>query len=874
MSGVDVRNASFSRISPQDVGNSPACPTLEALWADQDFAPNPQQREAIRAISGPLYLTAGPGSGKTSVLVWRTLNLIVFHQVPPERIFLGTFTEKGAHQLRERLRGLLAVVTAKTQKPYDISQMAVGTIHSICHKLLTDRRMSPPGIRPRAPILLDEFAQYQFVYAAKNWTRLLEASELGSNGNAQITHYFEKVRSTSRHRAVVKAIAFFNRMSEESLDLSAPRLDDPVACGLIRMYAAYRALLEENKDRTYTDLSLIQSHAYKRISECDSGDRLFDHVIVDEYQDTNTIQERIYFRLAGRSKNLCVVGDDDQALYRFRGATVDNFLAFPDRCRKSLRVEAQRIPLETNYRSRKQIVSFSNEFMREFAWSKGARTFRVSKSVQAHSCDQRPAVFSAAAGVPSDVAGEVAATVNQLLTAKRVNDANEIAFLFPSLGSKCVEKMKAALEAVGLKVYAPRAGSFIEQVESLKVLGLYLLIFGIPDHQHREYASWMSRAAALAKQLIKADRALAQFVKDRQDEIALSMEDERALVRALKSRGIDEHDECPDTGIANLQRAPGVSQPVRRFLTSNRLLQYIREQKKRRPDRPITYRYLINRSCSLDWGILDLLYRLTAFDTFKQAFDSAADGTDEGPICNLSLISDYLARFQEQTSPVISAQFLSGGKFTHKLFSSYFYSIFRLDEGEYEDKEDPFPKGRIPFLTIHQAKGLEFPVVVLGNLRANDNARVMDRLTAALGGKRLEPLDLAPTFDLARMFYVALSRAKQLLILCPFKGPGQRYRNEFKGPISRLASPLSTLDIRTIEPTREVDSAIPHPYSFTGDYIQYEICPRRYMLHRRYEFSPSRSQTTIFGNLVHRTIEDLHQFLIQARTQDELEDRT
>jgi DNA helicase-2/ATP-dependent DNA helicase PcrA len=871
VSGAAIRNPSLSTAAQRETRDGYAAQTLESLWADQGFAPNSQQQKAICAISGPLYLTAGPGSGKTSVLVWRTLNLIVFHHVPPERIFLGTFTEKGAHQLRERLRGLLSVVTEKTHKPYDISQMAVGTIHSICHKLLTDRRLSPPGIRPRAPILLDQFAQYQFIYASKNWDRLLEASELGPNGNLQITNYFEKRNSISRHRAVVNAMSFFNRLSEESLDLSSPQPDDPVARGLIKMYAAYRALLEEESGREHTDLSLIQSHAYKRISESNAGDRLFDHVIVDEYQDTNAIQERLYFRLAGRQKNLCVVGDDDQALYRFRGATVDNFLAFPDRCRELLHTEATRIPLEANYRSRKEIVAFSNEFMRQFRWSRGGRAFRVSKSVEAHSSDDRPAVFAASAAVPEFVTQEVAATISRLVANKRVNDPNEIAFLFPSLGSACVEKMKRALEAVGLKVYAPRAGSFIEQVESLKVLGLYLLIFGLPNHQHREYASWMNRAASLAKELVVADRALAQFVKDRQAEISRSMEDERALVRALKSQGIDEHSECPDNGVAVLQRAAGVSQEVHRFLISSRLLHYIREQKKRRPDRPITYRYLINRSCSLDWGVLDLFYRLTAFDTFKEAFDNAASGTDEGPICNLSLISDYLTRFQEQTSPVISAQFLAGGKFTRKLFSSYVYSIFRLDEGEYEDKEDPFPKGRIPFLTIHQAKGLEFPVVVLGNLRASDGERVMDRLAADLGARRLEPLDLAPTFDLARMFYVALSRAKQVLILCPFKGRGQRYRDEFKGPISRIASPLSALDIRTVEPTHGPESSIPHPYSFTGDYIQYSICPRRYMLHRRYEFSPSRSQTTIFGNLVHRTIEDLHQFLIQARTHREAE---
>jgi DNA helicase-2/ATP-dependent DNA helicase PcrA len=845
----------------------PSEPALEVLWKELGFEPNEHQREAIRAISGPLYLTAGPGSGKTSVLVWRTLNLIVFHGVPPEQIFLGTFTEKGAHQLRERLRGLLAIVTEKTGKPFDISRMSIGTIHSICHSLLTDRRLSPPGVRPRAPGLLDAFAQYQFVYALKNWGRLLEASELGSNGNEQITAYFEGRTSRSRHRAVVNVISFFNRMSEESLDLGARKPRDPIVRGLIRMYNAYRVLLEERSERRLTDLSLIQTHAYQRIAESPQGDRLFQHVIVDEYQDTNSIQERIYFRLAARSKNLCVVGDDDQALYRFRGATVDNFLAFPARCKEFLHAGARRIPLESNYRSRMKIVAFYNAFMQEFDWKRGKQAFRVEKSIRATNSDDKAAVFTAAPAKPADVAAEVAAAVRALIENKCVRDPNEIAFLFPSLKSSCVAKMRTALEEVGLKVYAPRAGRFVEQAESLKVFGIYLLIFGNPGHQHTEYADWLGRAAAMGRQLIRNDKALGHFVKDRQDEIVAVVRDEHALLACLESRGIDENDECGERDLGLLRTAKGVSEEVRGFLLSGRLSNYIREQSKRRPDRPITYRYIVNRACSLDWGVLDLFYQLTAFDVLKAAFDLAEDGSDEGPICNLSLISDYLSRFQEQTSPVISAQFLRDQMFTRKLFSSFLYSIFRLSEGEYEDKEDPFPKGRIPFLTVHQAKGLEFPVVVLGNLRASSEERVIDRLAVELGAERLEPADRAPTFDLARMFYVALSRAKQALILCPFSGRGQHYRDEFKGPIERIASPLEELDPLRIKPLSVSENSVPHPYSFTGDYIQYSICPRRYMLHRRYAFAPSRSQTTIFGNLVHRTIEDLHRFLIQARAE-------
>lgn len=116
---------------------------LEDLWIESGFAPNPEQAQAIRHIDGSLYLTAGPGSGKTRVLLWRTLNLIVFQGVKPENIFLSTFTEKAAHQLREGLKNYLGQVTNHTGQAYDIANMYVGTIHSLCQKILQDRHINP-----------------------------------------------------------------------------------------------------------------------------------------------------------------------------------------------------------------------------------------------------------------------------------------------------------------------------------------------------------------------------------------------------------------------------------------------------------------------------------------------------------------------------------------------------------------------------------------------------------------------------------------------------------------------------------------------------------------------------------------------------------
>jgi DNA helicase-2/ATP-dependent DNA helicase PcrA len=96
---------------------------IEHFWKLLDFSPNKQQKETIHYAHGPLYLPAGPGSGKTRVLLWRTFNLIVFHEIKPENIFLSTFTQKAAKQLKEGLQTLLAYASDILNKPFEINNM-------------------------------------------------------------------------------------------------------------------------------------------------------------------------------------------------------------------------------------------------------------------------------------------------------------------------------------------------------------------------------------------------------------------------------------------------------------------------------------------------------------------------------------------------------------------------------------------------------------------------------------------------------------------------------------------------------------------------------------------------------------------------------
>jgi DNA helicase-2/ATP-dependent DNA helicase PcrA len=245
-------------------------------------------------------------------------------------------------------------------------------------------------------------------------------------------------------------------------------------------------------------------------------------------------------------------------------------------------------------------------------------------------------------------------------------------------------------------------------------------------------------------------------------------------------------------------------------------------------------------------------------------FELAEQGIDEGPVCNLGMVTQYLARFMEEKSPMITASFLHEDKFVNVFVGSYLYAIYRLGESEFEDANDPFPKGRVPFLTIHQSKGLEFPYVVLGSLRKDERAPdTTEIIIRNLLQKEGEPLDRIAHFDKMRMFYVALSRAKQMTILPYFDRGGQNTSPEFLTILENENVPhLSSVNINSI-PVAELDQDdLGKNYSYTSDYLNYKQCPRRYMIFKKYGFIPSRSQTMFFGSLVHQTIEDLHHLLI------------
>lgn len=844
---------------------------------EKGFNPNKQQREAIfYKDNKPLLITAAPGSGKTRVLLWRTLNLILVHGMKPEEIYLSTFTEKAALQLKEGLKSLLGLVSNRFDIHFDISKMALGTIHSNCAKILKDRRFSKEKQRMRPPRVMDESEQYFYIYKKSFWDQLTKSGGFldTETANEDINVFFGNDTSSSRHHAVTKCISFFNRLSEEIVIPDDYNPDDNTLASLLKMYSFYLKSLNDGPVKT-VDLSLLQQAALNLIKEYPKSGSIFKHVIIDEYQDTNTVQEKIFFALAQDHKNICVVGDDDQALYRFRGATVENFVEFENRCVQYLKIKPEIINLSINYRSRKPIVDFYSKFIDTIDWSKsstGKGFYRIAnKKIEADRKTDDPSVIVTSHNESKVVYEEIADLIHKLKAENKIEDYNQVAFLFPYLkNSKRVIELKAAFEKRGIPIYAPRAGRFLEVEESLSVFGLFIKIFGypafsgeFPGRDITDFKNWLKACDISAEEIINNDPLLKSYIDDKRQEIEDIKKDHEILSETAKRNKILPDEDFTRDMKRIFSNAFGISKKTKKSIEGTNIDKII--ERRRKEGNPFKVKHMMNRATALDWNILDLFYQLNGFKHFLHMYDLAEKGIDEGPICNLGLITQYLSIFMDHYGTIITASSFINNVFLNNLFISYCFSLFRLQESEFEYAEDPFPKGRISFLTIHQAKGLEFPVVVLGSIykqkRAPSDIEIVVR---QLLKKEGEPLDKITLFDKMRMFYVALSRPKNLLIIPRYK-KGPTATEEFKKMLAEDFPKIENLDLSSIPSAKMVEDDIGKSYSYTADYLMYKNCPRNYMVFRKYGFVPSRTQTMFFGNLVHRTIEDLHNYLIALK---------
>ena len=333
---------------------------------------NDKQKEAVLHFEGPLLILAGAGSGKTRVLTHRIAYLIEEHQVPPYHILALTFTNKAANEMRERVNNIIE---------YGAGSIWVSTFHSTCVRIL--RRFIDHLGYDNAFTIYDSDDQKSLM------------KDICKQLNIDTKKYKERT--------------FLNAISSAKDELKTPeQYADEVAKEYNkkifgRVYKEYQKRLKQNNALDFDDLIMLTVQLFRQNAEIlNHYQERFPFILVDEYQDTNTAQFTLLSLLASRYQNLCVVGDDEQSIYRFSGANILNILNF-----EKIFPATKVIRLEQNYRSTKNILAAASGVIKHNSMRKEKTLWTTAEAGAPISYGRYDNEYEEAQGIAADIHRQV-----------------------------------------------------------------------------------------------------------------------------------------------------------------------------------------------------------------------------------------------------------------------------------------------------------------------------------------------------------------------------------------------------------------------------------------------------------------------------------
>lgn len=766
---------------------------------------------------GPLWVIAGPGTGKTEALIIRTLKLLTVEGIPPESIMLTTFTEKGSEELQDRITN--AVEDFGYGYEIDVENLRTGTLHSLCDSIMREFRY-PDYIDLE---LLNGEDQEFFIKRNADIVDWIKS-------DSDVYEYFRPVMprfspdyGPNTWQATQMATQVLNKTRQYLVDPDElAEADEPVLRGLADNLALYQDTLDEEYRTDFAQLQMhfldfLDSEFGRSFTEgdIDLDQPPLEYVLVDEYQDTNPLQEAIYFQLASAcNSDITVVGDDDQAMYRFRGGSVECMVRFGEKCRTDLGIETETVQLTQNFRSHQDVVSWINRYIgnhRDLPPS--ARAGDKEPLDPAAGIDgEYPAVSAIMGDSRRDAADRMASFIEFLLDEGHIDDYSQIALLLRSTreSPQNAQDFVDALREAGIPIYNPRNKALTEQEEVQLALGALVTLL---DRYHA---------------VREAEHMRGRFL-DTVDEWTERFDEFR------KTDAGSELDEYIERSYEQLDRADFEEE----FET-----------------------------------VQDIFYRILSREPFSTWREE-----DPNRAIRLARLSNLIEAYSNVYNGNLRTSGNIPGHFSHGWLRGFYYNFLQyVANSGFDEPEDPYdqiPEGFVQVLTVHQAKGLEFPVVFAGDINKRDDpggTHFMETELAPYSGLSLDstPKERADR-DNVRRFFVQYSRAQDQLVLTGGRNSVEQIAlgyDETGSPVTtswfsehdaEIASEADFGRYSKIDREFENDGGPRRRYSVTGDILSYRRCARQYGHFTDFGFSPAGSGQLYFGQVVHRTLDRIHQ---------------
>ncbi|MBZ5602848.1 MAG: UvrD-helicase domain-containing protein [Acidobacteriia bacterium] len=610
---------------------------------------NPRQREAVQHTEGPLLVLAGAGSGKTRVITHRIAHLITVHRVPGWATLAVTFTNKAAGEMRERVHSLVGG-----------DGPTVATFHSFCVRLL--RRDGAPlaSLRPG-------FTTRFNIYDDDDQISMIKSiyKQVGLDDKFM------------QHRAALSRISHAKSHKQSPDDL-ARSATDPTIERLAVVYEKYQARLIESNALDFDDLLLeaVRLLTHDTPTRAQYNQR-YEFVMVDEYQDTNRSQYELMRLLTEQRQNICVVGDEDQSIYGWRGANIRNILDFERDFPGAVTIR-----LEQNYRSTKNILEAANAVVAH-------NTERIGKNLWTES-DGGEKITLYEAPDSENEALYIADTIENRLAR---NPKDRVAVLYRTNSQS--RQIEEALRRYGRKYVVVGGFSFYQRAEVKDVLA-YLKVLTVPQD-----------SVSLLRIINVPARGIGKTTVEQIEQYAL--ENELSLWSALKEM-LDAH-----TFPARAEAA---------LSAFRKMMEELAEGAETRPAAETLQAVLDRTGYSRMLTEEGTEEARTRLGNIEELINASADAADRG---------ETIREFLDHAALV-------------------------------SDADSADERATVSLLTMHNAKGLEFPIVFVAGLEEGlfPHSRSLDS-EAAMEEER-------------RLCYVGMTRAETKLFLT-----WARYRRRFGG---------------------------------------------------------------------------------------------